>query len=109
MRWDALLKEDENGDLTGYKIFYFITRVAGVDVGQQKITFVTLDKYTLQYRMRGLQSYTEYEIHLYAYSRYGDGPTVILSGGKYCSPIRRTYMTVTNLALNFHFPFIIII
>lgn len=83
LTWDPLRKEDENGELGGYKFFYFITRISGVDVGQQEIIAVTLDRFTHSYRITGLQSYTEYEVHLYAFSSYGDGPVVVLSGRKF--------------------------
>jgi len=44
---------------------------------------VDLDKFTFSYLITGLESYTEYEIHLYAFSQYGDGPPVVLKGCKY--------------------------
>uniref|UniRef100_A0A7M5X9R1 Fibronectin type-III domain-containing protein n=1 Tax=Clytia hemisphaerica TaxID=252671 RepID=A0A7M5X9R1_9CNID len=79
--WSALPPEYHNGDLVGYRFFYFMVRQAGVELaGRQTKILIDVDKFTMSYLIGGLESYTEYEIHLYAYSRYGDGPPIVLKG-----------------------------
>ena len=82
--WSSLPPEFHNGDLSGYKFFYFMTSQSGVDVaGNQIKHLVQVDKFTHSYIINGLESYSEYEVHLYAFSRYGDGPPIVLKGGMY--------------------------
>ena len=81
--WSALPEKFHNGDLSGYRVFYLPKRQAGLDVaGEQEILLKSVDKFTFNILLQDLESYTEYEIHLYAFSRYGDGPPIVLKGGK---------------------------
>ena len=79
--WDAIPKDLENGYLLGYRLFYKRYQEAGLDLIGEKFVDVILDRFTLSYKMTGLQSYTKYEIHIYGYSAYGDGPNLIVYGG----------------------------
>ena len=60
-----------------------MTSQSGVDVaGNQPKKIIQVDKFTHNYIIKGLESYSEYEVHLYAFSQYGDGPPIVLKGGK---------------------------
>lgn len=75
-------KEDENGYLAGYRLYYRRVQVSGVDLPSgEPFVDVVFDRFTKRYLMTGLESYTQYEITLYAFSVYGDGPKVVLLGG----------------------------
>ena len=92
--WDAIPKDDENGHLLGYRLFYKKILQAGIElVGEQKFVDVVMDRYTFSYEMTGLESYTKYEIYLYGYSAYGDGPTVVLYGGNGWNIIKFVFLS----------------
>ncbi|XP_057292100.1 uncharacterized protein LOC130614680 isoform X2 [Hydractinia symbiolongicarpus] len=79
--WDFMSKENENGYLAGYRLYYRRVQVSGVDLPSgEPFVDVILDRFTKRYLMTGLESYTQYEITLYAFSVYGDGPKVVLLG-----------------------------
>ena len=80
--WGAIPKDLENGYLLGYRLFYKRYQEAGLDLVGEEFVDVILDRFTLQYKMTGLQSYAKYEIYIYGYSIAGDGPTLIIYGGK---------------------------
>ena len=80
--WSSLPEKFHNGDMVGYRLFYFMTSQSGVDIaGKQQKTLIQVDKFTNSYVIEGLESYSEYEVHLYAFSQYGDGPPIVLKGG----------------------------
>ena len=83
LSWSALPEEFHNGDLVGYRFFYFMASQGGVDVaGNQRKIIIQVDKFTLSYVIEGLESYSQYEVQLYAFSKYGDGPPIVLTGCK---------------------------
>ena len=84
--WDAIPTDLENGYLLGYRLFYKRYQEAGLELVGEEFIDVILDRFTFQYKMTGLQSYTKYEIYIYGYSAAGDGPTLIVYGGNVVDP-----------------------
>ena len=77
LRWEPMDKHLQNGDLLGYKIFYFVTfSLQEVDGNNTKIEEeieVVPPTYTL-YSLIFLDKYTEYRIQISAFNPAGDGP-----------------------------------
>lgn len=60
-----------NGDITGYKLYYIIDRNSdNVDADMKEIS----DPSQSEYRIDGLEVYTEYRVWMKASTLVGDGP-----------------------------------
>lgn len=70
MQWKPPLKQNQNGELTGYSIQY---RVAGYG-GTNSFTVRKLDSLVTEYRMDGLPLFTKFEVQVSARNKVGRGP-----------------------------------
>lgn len=84
--WDAIPIEMHNGVFQGYKLHYAMVRSAGRDLVPKGTTnVISTDKFTFFYEIRGLQSYSTYEITISGFTSAGEGPkSEALKAGMHC-------------------------
>ena len=75
VQWDAIPEDKHNGVFQGFKLRYAMISSGGRSlVPQGKTVLVTTDKFTFQYVIHGLQSYSTYEITISGFTNAGEGP-----------------------------------
>ena len=75
VQWDAIPEGKHNGVFRGFQLRYTMLSTGGRSlVPQGKTVLVTTDKFTFQYIIRGLQSYSTYEITISGFTNAGEGP-----------------------------------
>ena len=84
IKWGSIPNEKTNGVFKGYKIQYRLASVGGRPLVQKgPIKVIETDKFTHDYEITGLQSYSTYEIAVSGSTNAGDGPkSDVLTTGK---------------------------
>ena len=72
--WQEVLEEEQNGNITHYKIHYTPTATADVNSPQQQTTSITTKGPVRRIHLRGLEEYTVYSISVRALTIVGSGP-----------------------------------
>eukprot|EP00795_Rhopilema_esculentum_P001278 gene1278-15663_t len=75
LKWGSIPDEKTNGVFKGYKIQYRLASVGGRPLVQKgPIKVIETDKFTHDYEITGLQSYSTYEVTVSGSTNAGDGP-----------------------------------
>ena len=76
IKWSAIPIDKYNGIFRGYKLRYaMLSSGSRVLVPKGKSAVITTDKFTFEYKISGLQSYSSYEITISGYTDAGEGPS----------------------------------
>ena len=87
VRWDDIPDDKHNGIFQGFKLRYSLVSSGGRRlVPQGHIVLITTDKFTFEYVIAGLQSYSTYEITISGFTNTGEGPrSAPVTAGEYRS------------------------
>ena len=73
--WGEIPKEKANGILLGYRLIYYMSFRAGLEVGGEKIkTEHEFDIFTFYYKVTNLLNYAIYNVTVTGYTQAGNGP-----------------------------------
>ena len=72
MTWEAVRLSDQNGDITGYTVYY--RAIKGADESGEEQQKVVFDGRATDTELTSLEEYVEYSIKVLAFNGAGDGP-----------------------------------
>lgn len=73
VRWDPIPEEKINGRLSGYKIYYGVSRNGKIRIEYPDMKFITVDRYTSEVILRDLEPSMELTVEIAGLTRIGEG------------------------------------